>query len=262
MVTSVPLLPATASGWLVGFGNMVDKEYASWWRTRRWLTHLVLWFIVINAFMFLIGVDGLQRHTPDEVLTELIEVFLRVGGLWTAIGIVVSTQSAVLGERQLGTAEWVLSKPLTRPAFLLSKLLVSGLSFVFLAVVIPTVLFFLQTLWHALSQPELGPFLAAILLHVQHLLFYLALTLTLGTFFASRGPVSGVAIGFLFAGFILPNVFPTTLEWLPWGLPELSATVALGRPLPVIWYLPVVTTVLWTLLCVLVALWRFEREEF
>ncbi|UCF39727.1 MAG: ABC transporter permease subunit [Gemmatimonadota bacterium] len=262
MATSVPLQAASSSGWLVGFRNVVDKEYASWWRTRRWLTHLILWFVVINAFIFLVGADGMRRHAPEDVLAELIEVFLRVGGLWTAIGIVVSTQSAVLGERQLGTAQWVLSKPLTRPAFLLSKLLVNGLSFLFLAVLIPTVVFFLQTLWHALSQPQLGPFLAGMLFHVEHLVFYLALTLALGTFFTSRGPVSGAAIGFLFAGFILPNIFPSTLEWLPWALPELSATAALGRPLPVIWYVPVITTVMWTVLCVLAALWRFEREEF
>jgi ABC-2 type transport system permease protein len=262
MATSIPLQAAAPSGWLVGFSNVVGKEYASWWKTRRWLTHLILWLVVINAFLILVGIDGLQRHTPDEVLAELIEVFLRVGGLWTTIGIVVATQSSVLGERQLGTAEWVLSKPLSRPAFLLSKLSVNGLSFLFLAVIIPTVVLFLQTLWLALSQPELRSFLVGLLFHVEHLVFYLALTLALGTFFDSRGPVAGVAMGFLFAGFILPNMFPATLDWLPWGLPELSAAAALGRPLPVIWYITVITSVLWTLLCVLVALWRFEREEF
>ncbi len=262
MATSIPLRVATPSGWLVGFRNMVDKEYASWWRTRRWLVHLILWLVVINAFVLLVGVDEMNESSPAEVLAELVEVFLRVGGLFATIGIVVSTQSSVLGERQLGTAEWVLSKPVTRPAFLLSKLLVNGFSFVFLAVVIPTVVFYLQTLWHALSQPQLGTFGLGLLLHVQHLVFYLALTLVLGTFFRSRGPVSGVAMGFYFAGLILPNLFPYLAEALPWALPELSAQAGLGRDLPVGWYIPVIATVLWTLLCVLVALWKFEREEF
>jgi ABC-2 type transport system permease protein len=264
MAVSVPLEPVTDRGWLVGFGNMVDKEYASWWRTRRGLVHLLLWLTVINAFLFLVGTDEsvARGHNPYETLAELIQVFLRVGGLFATIGVVVSTQSAVLGERQLGTAEWVLSKPLTRPAFLLSKLLVNGLSFLFLAVVIPTVVLYLQSLLHAWMQPPLVPFLGGLSLHILHLTFYLAFTLVLGTLFRGRGAISGVAIGFLFAGLILPNFFPSLMEWLPWALPSLAALAGMERSLPDGWYLPVITTVLWTLLCVLVALWRFEREEF
>jgi len=164
MAASVPLDLHTGNGWLVGFGNMVSKEWGSWWRTRRGLTHLILWLFVINGLMFLVGVDERQNNPPIEILEELIEVFIRAGGLFATIGIIVATQSAVFGEKQLGTAEWVLSKPVTRQAFVVSKFLVHGISFVFLAVVIPSVVFYLQVIHHALMQPAFVPFTLGLLL--------------------------------------------------------------------------------------------------
>jgi ABC-2 type transport system permease protein len=264
MATSVPLEPGTGHGWLVGFRNMVGKEWASWWSTRRWLVHLILWLVVINGFLFLIGTDEsiARGNNPYSTMNELLQVFFQACGLFALIGMVVTTQSDVVGERQLGTAEWVLSKPVSRPAFLLSKQLVSGVSFLFLAVLIPSVVLFLQTLLHTALQPPLVPFLLGIAFHVLHLLFYLSFTLVLGVLFRTRGPVSGVAIGSLFAGLILPNMVPSVLMWTPWGLSRLAAQAARERPLPDDWLWPVAITVLWILLWLMVALRQFEREEF
>ncbi len=261
MAASVPLQPVESSGWLVGFGNMVDKEYGSWWRTRRALVHHILWFCVINGFLFLVGVDE-GRRNPFYALDELTQVFFQVGGLFATIGIIVVNQSAVFGERQLGTAEWVLSKPVTREAFLLSKLVVNGFSFLFLAIAIPSVVFFLQTLLHTYLQPDLGSFMIGLALVTEQLIFYLVLTIALGTFMHSRGPVSGGAIGLLFAGLILPSFFPWLIEFTPFGLLSAAGQAARGQPLPPQIWQPVLTTALWTVLLVLVALWRFDREEF
>jgi ABC-2 type transport system permease protein len=258
---SVRLEAAGGRGSLTGFGNLVDKEYGTWFRTRRALIHNVLWLSVINGLLLLIGLDEMGRN-PYFILDELMEVFFRACGFFAAIGIVVSTQSSVLGERRLGTAEWVLSKPVTREAFVLSKFVVNGASFVGLAVLIPCVVFFLQTLLLAYLQPSLGPFLLGSLIYVEHLLFYLALTLALSTWLNSRGAVSGVAIGFMFAGFIMPAFLPWLLVGTPWALSEFAATAAAGRPLPAEAWQPILVTLLWTLLLVLVALWRFNREEF
>lgn len=261
MSDSAALRLATGHGPLVGLGNMVGKEYASWWRTRRALIHLIVWLVVVNGFLFLIGADE-SGGNPYSVLDELIQVFFRVGGLFTTIGIVVATQSAVSGEAELGTAEWVLSKPVTRPAFLLSKLVVNGASFLALAVLVPTVLFFLQTLLHTYLQPDAGRFAAGMSLYVEHLVFYLCLSLALGTLFRARGAIAGTGIGLAFAGLILPNFFPSTLAWTPWGLHNLGYLVASGKTLPVLAWQPILISALWTVLFVLTALWRFDREEF
>ena len=40
----------------------------------------------------------------------------------SVIAVVAKTQGAIIGEKQLGTAAWVLSKPASRRAFVLAKL--------------------------------------------------------------------------------------------------------------------------------------------
>ncbi|NIR44346.1 MAG: ABC transporter permease subunit [Gemmatimonadetes bacterium] len=259
--TSLQLQPASGHGWLTGFVNMIDKEYGSWWRTRRALYHFIMWLLIINGFLLLVGFDA-GRQNPWAAVDDLIEVFFRVGGLFATIGVIVATQNTVLAERELGTAEWVLSKPVTREAFLLSKLLVNGLSFIGLAVLIPSVAFFLQTLFATYLQPDIDAFLLGAAFHIQQLLFYLALTMALGTFFNSRGAVSGMAIGLVFAGLILPNFFPWLWDYTPWQLPSLAYFAAVGRALPDGTAPVVILTGLYTLLLVLLAFWRFNREEF
>jgi ABC-2 type transport system permease protein len=85
----------------------------------------------------------------------------------------------------------------------------------------------------------------------------------LGTLFNSRGPVSAIGLGFLFSGQIFPNFLP---EWatliFPWKLAELASGLALEQQVPPIWPTPVIATAIWTIVFVVVALWRFEREEF
>ena len=90
----------------------------------------------------------------------------------------------------------------------------------------------------------------------------MALTLALGTFLRSRGTISGVAIGLLFAGLILPNFFPWLLEFTPFGLPAFAAQLARARSVPIWAWQPILLTALWTVLLVLMALWKFDREEF
>ena len=46
MLADAGFVPTVALGWRAGFGNFLDKELGSWWRTRRWLIHLVLWLVV------------------------------------------------------------------------------------------------------------------------------------------------------------------------------------------------------------------------
>jgi len=72
---------------------------------------------------------------------------------------------------------------------------------------------------------------------------------------------TALAIGFLIAGLILPNAIPSVTPLLPWALHPIAANIAMeGTMAPDAW-MPILLTALWTLLCLLLALWRFEREE-
>ncbi|HEX9165203.1 MAG TPA: ABC transporter permease [Gemmatimonadales bacterium] len=265
MSATAGLVPVKSSGWSAGLGNMLLKEHGVWWRTRRWLVHLVLWIVVINGFMLLVnfgdrGDDGGPRAL--QKLSELLEVFFRVGGFFATVGVVTVTQSVVVQEKQLGTAAWLLTKPIARPAFIVAKLLATAYAVLFLMVLVPTTLFLLQTRLVFGVVPAMPGFGQGVALLALSHLFYVALTVMLGTLFNARGAVSGTAIGFMFAGFILPNVLAWSPLAFPWMLPEFGAGLALGRALPPWSNWPVLATMGWMVVFVAVAIWRWGREEF
>ncbi len=257
------LAPVTATGWAAGFGNLLDKELASWWKTKRWLVHLVLWPVVINLIPLITWLEGRRGATPESGLRESLEIFVQVGGFFALVGAVLVTQSSVVGERHSGTAAWVLTKPTSRKAFILSKFVAITFSFLLLSLVASSIAFWVQMglTWKAL--PNVAHFAEAAGIVALHQTFYIAFTLMLGTLFNSRGPVGGVALGFWISGNILPNFLPKWIPiFMPWMMVQGAANIAIWRPYPIPLWVPTGCTAVLTVVFLLVALWRFEREEF
>jgi ABC-2 type transport system permease protein len=280
MATATNLLqPVREHGWRRGFANLLDNEHRLWWGTHRWIVHLLVWLALINGTVAFIAFGAATtqsqlspkrmaeaRFTPERVYQVEMQVFFQIGVMATAIGAIISTQGAIIREKQVGTAAWVLSKPASRPAFVLSKFIACLAALLALAVALPGAAFYGEIWLFAGRVPPPFGFLAGLGVWVSHLLFYLALTFMLGTVFSSRGPVLGIALGFLFAGSFVPNILPQIVPYLPWPLSQLALVLALGPDAPVALpqtaIVPVIATVLWTTIFIAVALWRFSREEF
>ena len=156
------LIATTATGWSTGFGNLLRKELDSWWRTRRWLVHLVLWLGVISGLILLVSLESRHETTPARGLDEVMNIFFQAGGFFALIGAVLVTQGAIVGERSYGTAAWVLTKPTTRKAFVLSKFVGITGTFLLLSLVIPAVATLIVTkiIWGVL--PGLDHFAEAV----------------------------------------------------------------------------------------------------
>jgi ABC-2 type transport system permease protein len=262
--TASQLHPARRSIYLRGFGNLLRNELRRWWGTHAWWMHLLVWLFIINGFIALIGWAATQdtegAAPPVDQLTGPLLFQLSLIG--TSIGAIITAQGSIIGEKQLGTAGWVLSKPVSRSAFILAKLVAHTLGYVVLAVGIPGVVFYGQMALQWDRVPSLVPFLLGNLLTVVNLMFYLALTLMLGTLFTKRGPVAGVALGFLLLGSFMRSLFPALMQVMPWALPDLAGAIAAGQPLPPSASLPIVGTVVLTIVFIAAAFWRFNREEF
>jgi ABC-2 type transport system permease protein len=259
------LQPVRELGWRSGFGNLLHKENSMRWGGRRWIIPALIWMAIINGIVTLIALA--EKADPSmagqDIASEAIDVFVQLGIFASAIGVVVGVQGAIIREKQLGTAAWILSKPASRSAFILSKWLAYSISAVILSLVLPAVVFFIQSqiFWGRLPAPI--PFLEAWLIMVLNLQFYLALTLMLGTLFNARGAVAGIGLGFMFSGSFLPMVLPSSLSSLfPWSLQNLAGAMAAGKSLPDGWQVPVIATAIWIPIFIGVALWRFRREEF
>lgn len=248
------LQPITTGGWHRGFTPMLAKELGQWWGTRQWLVQALTWLVLIN------GVAAMAMILdPSE---DTLRVFLPVTALVTTVGVIVTTQGAIVGEKQRGTAAWILSKPVTRTSFLLSKLSGYAIGFGVVALAVPWVVFLAEDRFIAGNDVALVPMLGALGLLALHLLVYLALVIALGTVFDSRGPIAAIGIGVLLTGQFFGGMLPVAaVTVLPWILPDLADAVARGGELPASLPTALIANGAVIVAATVTGLWRLSRQE-
>lgn len=265
-----------SAGWRVGFGNLLRKENGEWWGTRSWLLHAVIWLAIINGIVAMVLWVAPQAAaedpeapftTPAEAVPEAVEIFFAMAGLATAIGIVIIMQGAIVDERESGTLEWILSKPVARPAVIISKVLANSLGALLIMILLQGAVAYAQFML-AGGQVDPPRFVGGLALLALHLLFYLVLTVLLGVVFSGRGGVIGLPLGFLFGYQLLAGIAPGLARFMPWGLlmpiseeiQGLAPMLARGEALPTLD--PVYGTVGLIVVMLGLAIWRFNRMEF
>lgn len=266
MAANAVLKPVREAGWRTGFANLLRKELGLWFGTSRWWKQALLWTLLLNGMVVLIMLairsEPMEAMPPMGSFPAAVEVFFKFTAIATVVGAVLSVQDAIIGERQSGTAAWILSKPVARTSFVVTKFLAHAVGMTILAILLQTVIFVVQTwFWSEGSLPEVLPLLQALGLLVLNILYYQSLCLMLSTFFTGRGAVTGTALGLLFAGQALPNFLPWTLKVMPWILSDLAPAAVLKTQVPDWSWIPVTITALLVPVFLGVALWRFQHEE-
>jgi ABC-type transport system involved in multi-copper enzyme maturation permease subunit len=195
-----------------------------------------------------------------------LQALFAVAGLSLAIGAIVLVQGAIIGERQLGVTEWVLSKPVSRLAYVLSKLLAHALGVLVILVGLQCAIGY-GLLWLKTGQPfPVLPFLLGMTGLAAQTLFYLTLTLMMGVLTANRNTLLGVSLGTLLAGILIGPLLGMAVMFTPWSLLTLMPAAVLaavqGVALPVPVWVPIGITAGLSVIFVAVALARFEKLEF
>ena len=250
-------------GWRRGLGNMLESEFARWWKTKMWWIQVLIWAGMIGYFLLAVSFNAGGYNLTVSVM--LYSIF---GGLLPGIGVIIIMQDVLVGEKMEGTAAWVLSKPVTRLAFILSKLTANSLGVLVTIVFLPGLAAF--TLLSIFSKALLNPlnFLAALGVIFLAQLFFLTFTLMLGALFNHRGPVIGLGLALLFLQQYLVGWLPFLKYVLPYTLvvamnsPNDAVAPALILGMPVDSYLPLLFIALECVLFVGICLWKFNREEF
>jgi hypothetical protein len=263
MVANTELQRVGLTGWRTGLANLLHKENRAWWGTRRWLVHTVLWTVIISG-VTAVCVFLLAPMFGTDPLGTGVDFLFKFGGMALAIGTVVLVHDATIGERQLGVTEWLLSKPVSRPAYVLSKLFAHGLAILVILMGVPFALGY-GLLWLAAGEPiPLPNFLVGVAGLAVYTLFYLALTLMLGVLTANRIALLGASLGLVLLGYLVVPLGATVSTWVmltPFALVHLLPAVVLGTPLPLSIWVPIGVTALLSVLFVVVTLARFQRLE-
>jgi ABC-2 type transport system permease protein len=246
---------------LGGFSNMLRKELGQWWSTRTWWVQVLIWVLLFNGVTSIVALS--EYGTPAERLQEVVMTFLSMMVAMVGIGTVITAQGAVVSEKELGTAAWIMSKPASRSAFILAKIAAYMIGFWITAILIPATIFFVEMQLIFPAQINWALFLEGLSLAVLSQLFYLVLTVMLGAFFSNRGPIAGIGIALIMTGLLLKSLIPMeVMIFTPWPLGDVSGGLALGSPLPSVWWVPIATTTVWIIVMAIAALRRFGREEF
>ncbi|HSJ56400.1 MAG TPA: ABC transporter permease subunit, partial [Anaerolineae bacterium] len=196
MVAHSTLHPVEETGWMRGFANLFRKENREWWATRRWLLHAVLWTVMINgiiAFVVFVVPALLPQMEPEEaeafdVVAQGVQGLFQLGTIGLGLGAIILAQDEILGERLSGVTEWILSKPVSRDAYVLSKLVANAVGVLILLVALQMAIAYALISVAAGALLPVGPYLIGFVGMALHTLFYLALTLMMGVLVQDRGP--------------------------------------------------------------------------
>jgi len=282
MASNVALHPTRNHRWFSGFGNIFSKENHQWWGTRKWLVQVAIWLVLINGFVLFMSVimpnlpkykQSLQTMSASEVALVKAEfakqglsMFFTFSGLVAGAGVVIFAQDALIGEKHTGTAAWLLSKPVSRTAFLLAKLAADAIGILVTIVIVQGAIgYFVLRAGTGISF-QLPNYLAAMGLVAMVLFFLLSLTYMLGSLSDSRGLVIGIPL-LLITLTQYQNMVPVLAKTMPWNLvvqmqysDSMAIMLAKGEPLTLI--TPIIGTAVMTVLFIIVAAWRINREEF
>ena len=275
MAANLELVRVNERNGLRGFSNLFRKENRAWWGTRRWWINALLWtglLCGLMAIMLFVPSEEVKEATEAEIaqaggllayiLLLGLNVFFQFGVPVLAIGTVILAQDLIIGEKQSGVAEWLLSKPVTRRAYVLAKLAANALGVFALLVGLPSVVAYGMLSLRMGAPFPLMPFLSAVGIVTVHTLFYLTLTLMLGTIFNNRGPILGIALGSVLGGGMLAGFIKPLFYVTPWMLPKVALLTATGQAISAeMGIASLVATALWSVVFIFVAFAKFEKME-
>jgi len=260
MDNAVTLQPVTEHGWRSGLGNLFRREFHAWWGTRFGLWQVVIWLLAVNGiWAIILGSEADTGFQP----------FFGVASIFTAIGVVVLAQGSIVGEKKSGTAAWILSGPVSRSAFLLSKLIPAAIGSLVWMVLLTGMVGLFEFTAMTGDDVDIILYLGGLGVMWLYLLFFLTLTIMLGAFYQSRGPVMGIAFAVMAGSMIPPHILPWQLyAVMPWALGQLLPPAVVhglpliigGNTIPTL--LPLIATAAWCAIFVVVGVWRFRREDF
>ncbi len=262
-------------GWTAGLRNMLRKENARWWSWKSLVAQLIIWTVIINM-MVALGVfvivhipapsddpnaSKVLNDSPAGILRMGLSMFFQIAGLAVLIGSVILAHDSILKERESGTAAWLLSKPMSRKAFVLSKLIANVVGLLVIIILVQAAVAYVQISIAYSGSVPLIPFLYGLGILSVNGLFYMVLALALGAFTLSRGVTLGLPIVMGIIGSVLLEVIKPLQYVTPWSLGSMALAAAQGVVLPDWAIFPIIATIVWTIVFAGAAIWRFEQIE-
>ncbi len=220
-------------GWLTGFRNMFDNELGRWWRTEKWIMQAVAWLVLMDvsvAFLLYVrpSITG-EVSIPGFAQSNVQMVsglFFSLAGIYLPFGIAIMTHDAIIRERELGTMAWILSKPISRLSFALSKVISNTIGVLALMLLVPGIVAYGMISLYNGSFINAANFFGAMGIMALLCMFYISLVFMLGSVTKSRYAVLGVTALYILMSLGAADIMQKAGVYLSWRLPYTAAGLA------------------------------------
>ncbi len=256
------------SGWKRGLRNLLQGEYSTWFNSSRWWKHSLMWFSLINVMML---VMILVANTAGEKGPPVLFMYGVFGGLSVAVGVMIIMQRVIIGEKMSGTAAWILSKPVTRTAYVIGRLAGNSIAILVTAVLIPGIVLYIML---GLLSGDIGwltplGFALAVLMTALNAFFWITLVLMMGTITESSNTAIAVPMVLFFTLWLAAIQIPGLIYISPLMLifspdPDKINSLAFSFMAgePVFSWLPLIATGVFSIAFIAAAIKLFNRQEF
>jgi ABC-2 type transport system permease protein len=233
------LLNSPRTDWQL-FRTAVAKELRQQWRTRQLIIVCAV-FLLFGLMSPLVakftpellksieGAEQIATLIPEPTTADAMVQYIKNLTQFGFILAIVLGMSAVAGEKDKGIATMILSKPMTRWAFVLSKFTAQSLVYL-LAILLGAMgaYYYTAVLFDSL---ELGPFLFGNFLLWLWLMVFAAVTLLGSTIARTVGAAAGIAfVGSVLV--LLSGSLPQIGPLMPSALVAWAGQLGLGTAVP------------------------------
>jgi ABC-2 type transport system permease protein len=252
-----------------GFGIFARKEITEIVRTWRiWVLPGMLLFFALSGPLLAKWTPQIITAVGGAAMSKIFQAlptptYLDAYAQWTKnltqimlIAIIIIYGSLVSGEKNSGTAILVVTKPVSRSAFVLAKALVHGV-FLSASVLIGTALTWAVTKVAFVDAPPAALW-AGTFAWLTLALFFLALMTLLSVLFDSQAGAAGVGIG-VFAVLSISGLWQVMALFSPAALINAPMVLTAGKDYPVV--IPIMVTWAATAVLVYAAAAAFRLKE-
>jgi ABC-type transport system involved in multi-copper enzyme maturation permease subunit len=223
---------AQRGGMFLGFANSLRKEMAEWFRSPK---ALIVLAVSISGAIFMTLIPFIARATGEATQADLLTMDPTANVLlgWTGQTVpfiaVLSTMALLTAERDRGTLAWSLSHPVSPTSIIASKFVAAVLVVSVIAVVLPMFVSIAIATFAYGALPDLAVIASFSALFLALPVFYIGLTIGMGTVIKSTGGVAGVAFAVMFVPQIIGGLVPVANQVSPTSIGTWALAVANGQ---------------------------------
>ena len=199
---------------------------------------------------------GLIIQIPDPTATDAYLQFVQQLMQIVLLALIIVTAALVSGERRSGTAILVLTKPVSRAAFLVAKFIAQVV--LIAAALIPAALLCWIVTFLIFEEAPVLAFIQSMFVFVLIAAFFVSTMLVCSTLVNSQAGAAGIGL-LVYLLFTIFSGWGPTQQYTPAGLYSATANLITGDPTPLLG--PILTGLLAASALLALAILIFTRQE-